>query len=503
MALSSVKKCFSESLYPTTIQTGLGIITRLGWNPLLFLLGIGMALGLFYYGINVPFALRLRGDAYQYMNIARQFTSLSDALYYMGPRTPGFPLFEYLFLYWDGGDALSIMNHICVSLLILHELTSLWICFVCVKLKLLKKNSIYVGALFLMLAAYPALIMHTTIPLTDVFGMDLLLVAFSMFVWTENAAKCRSFYFFIFLGIIAGGLLGYAILVRPAYGVGVLGFLVSFMLASMMNCMWSAFSEGRQSLIMGVTTILFLAAVILPVTYHCKAQYSTLCLEDPKGFPLLDSVNAGLIGAQTIWNYYPVMIPAAVPVFPDPFMVHHFHDRCHIKSLVGGLGDKDSSLLGCFYHAPGLTVVFFTKKIIGLFDVFRMTPYTEKITPVWYLWMSGLFSCCAFVGFWVLLIYGVKRAGQFIIKGGPVSPCLSAIWFFCIIQVSLHVILHVEERYAFPWIPFCLMALLFKIKDSQEKKYLWITQWLWLILGIVTMLIYIIQILIWDRNILF
>jgi len=467
-------------------------------NICLILTSLGIALGLFYYGINLPLQFRMRGDAYTYLMIAQHFTSFSEALNYMGDRTLGFPLFDYLFVYLDSNrSSLSQINHICWTLFIMHELISLWICFICVKCRLFKISSIYFGLLFLMLAAYPAIVMHATTPLTDVLGMDLLLIGFSIFAWaTHTVNSDRVSFALIFLGLISGFCLGYAILVRPAYWLGIVGFLTVYILMTGVNRLVFHLN-GRRSMVMCIVTILTLAAVLLPVIDHCKARYHTLCLQDPRTFNYLEHMKVGLGSARTPWNY--ASSPSGVvPSYPDAFLVKHFHDRCPVTSVFGSLNSNNSNLLSCMYNAPHLAVVYFIKKVTGLFDTFRMTPYTELVTPTWYLWVARFFSSVAFVGFWILLWEGIKGIYQLAVYRKPVSILKAAVWSFCIIQVSVHSILHVEERFALAWIPFCIIAFFLKIKAIQEKSYSSKLRWMWFIFGALLMLGYFIQVSIWD-----
>lgn len=464
------------------------------WNVVLIIFAISIAICLFNYGIHIPFEFRLRGDAFGYMDIARQFASFHDALSYVDLRSPGFPLFDYIFLYLDTNSSmLARMNHISLTLLIIHELTSLCICFVCIKLKLLKSSSIYLGFLFLILAAYPAMVMHTTTPLTDTFGMDLLLIGFSLFAWV---IKRQALVPLIFLGLLSGVLLGYAILVRPAYWIGVVGFLAIYMFITGVNYFLSQRQDVRSSVIMGMMSILALAAVTLPVMDHCKTKYHTICLQQPATFDSLSSVSAGLSSARTVWSY----TGEGTPFYPESFLVKHFQHRCPITSITGSLTTDNTNLVSCMYHAPHLTVIYFAKKITGLFDTFRLTPYTELLTPTWYIWLARAFSSIAFAGFWILLWDGCKATYQLVIYRRPVSPLIAAIWIFCIIQVAVHSILHVEERYAFPWLPFCIIAFLLKIKTILDDRYPAGSRKMWLIFITLSILGYFIQVLVWDSG---
>lgn len=470
---------------------GLHKLSAMGLNPLLFLFGFCLAFALFSYGSDLPLSFRVRGDAAEYLNIAFHFRSFHDALHYIGARTPGFPLFDYLFFYFDNASSVvAKVNHICLTLFLFHQLTSLWIVFVSVKLNCFTRKSIEIGILFILLAAYPAIVMHTTTPLSDVFGMDLLLLAFSLFAPIQGDIQSRLFSHTL-QGIIAGGLLGYAVLVRPAYMTGVFGFLATLMLFTGL--------KQRKMFTILIPAIVTMTVILFPIVKDCSTHFGRFCIENPSTFDIFGSINAGLGGAQTIWNYLPVPFP----VYPDSFLSDHFHDRCYVTALIGNVNDT-SNLFACFYQEPLYSLLFFVKKVIGLFDTFRLTPYTESITPSWYLWVSRFFSSIAFVGFWIFLVDGCRCMIRFFRKRDTqISPLVAALWFFCITQAAMHSILHVEERFAFPLIPFCLMAVLLKLKNIREKRDTSATRWCWIVFSFMMLVLYLGQVLLWDHQQIF
>lgn len=464
------------------------------WNFFLLSIGIWIAIGLFYYGINVPFIYRVRGDAAEYLNIANQFTSFGDAFHYVGARTLGLPLFDFLFLYLDtNSDIVSKVNHICLALFIIHELTVFLVCFSCVRCRLFTSSSVYFYVLFFLLATYPAMVMHTTTPLTDVLGMDLLLIGFSLFAWV--AAFEMPWAGVVLSGVIGGAILSYAILVRPAYWIGVVGFLMIYLLMTGVNRWLARHANSRQLVILSLVISLTIVAIVFPVMDNCKARYQTLCIQNPYTFNSIESVKAGLTSARTVWNHSPT------PFYPDDFLVKHFQNRCPVTSVIGHLNRDNSNLLSCLFYSPGLAGVYFIKKLTGLFDTFRMTPYTETVTPEWYCWLSRAFSSVALVGFWILLWEGLKGGYQLIVHRRPISSLMTAAWFFCMIQVSVQSILHVEERYALPWIPFCIIAFVLKIQEIQDTTYPAKLRWLWVSFIILIILGYFIQVLVWDYGI--
>ena len=470
------------------------------WNVLLVLMAMGASIALFLYGIHVPFHLRVRGDAAEYLSIASQFGSLSDALHYIGARTPGFPLFDYLFIHQGASEPLEIgVNRICWALFFIHEGTVVFLCWICSKLNLFPQHSIYYGLLFLLLAVYPAFVMHTTSPLTDTFGMDLLLIVFSLFAWSECGAF-KNNVTFIILGVVSGVLLGYAVLVRPAYWVAATGFLLVYAVMACMNRkLCKEFNVYSRFIVVTSATMVF-CALIWPVLFSCKAHYGSLCLENPGTFPLLRHVKDGLVGARVLWNLYPTPL-SIIPVVPDPFMVKFFYFRCPLVSIIG---TNEQSLLGCLAQHPFHTVIFLLKKLIGFFDAFRITPYTELVTPAWYVWVSRAFSSLAFVGFVIALSQGVRSGWRLLVHRQPASTPFTAAWFFCIILLATHTLLHVEERFILPCIPLCFIGLLLKAQELSGKGVSThpCHRWIWCLFSMMLIILFFTQVLDWDSRVI-
>ncbi len=454
-------------------------------NSLLILISLMIACCLFYYGITIPYVFRLRGDAWEYMSIAQQFSSWADAIQYTGARSIGFPLFNYLFLHYPFPNHLSTINAICASLFVIHELVVFSTCMCCVKLKLYSKQSIYFGLIFFVLASYPLIVMHTTTPLTDVLGMDLLLAGFSIFAWVNKESTHQWSW-----GFISGLLLSYAILVRPAYWIGIVSFLACFILISSIN---QRSQKTSQPILMWLITTLTLIVVIFSVGEHGKTRYQTFCLQAPNTFNSIASINYGLSSAKTVWTH----APGVSDFYPETFLVKYMHERCPVQSVMGPINTNNANLLSCLITAPHLTAIYVIKKTIGLFNPFRMTPYTETQTPQWYVWLARIYSCIAFIGLWIILWESIKGLYQMIFHRKTMSPFIVAICVFCIMQLLVQVILHVEERYALPWIPFCVIAFFLKIKDIQDKKN---NQQLLMWSIIISLMVfgYFYQVLIWD-----
>ncbi|MGC1182994.1 hypothetical protein [Legionella sp.] len=461
------------------------------WHFILFLFAMGVAIAFFFYGSSIPYNFRVRGDANEYLRIASRFSSLKDALHYIA----GFPLVDFLFIhYGHTNSAITLVNRICWTLFLVHELTIGLLCWIFSKLKLFPKHSLYYMVLFFLLAAYPALVMHTTTPLTDTFGMDLLLLVFIAFALIECGTINR-FFMIVLSGLIGGLLLGYAVLVRPVYLVAAISFLIAYFLIMLMNRHTSSeCTFSNRFLFVTVVTIAF-STLLLTIQFNCQSQNSSLCQEHTKVFHLINDIQDGLVGSRVLWNLQVPSPSTGVPVLPDPFMIKYFYSRCSIVSVVG---ISEQSLVGCLLHNPFASVVYLLKKSIGLFDAFRLTPYTESMTPSSYVVISRIFSSLTFVGFLLALFKGLYSGWRLIFYRQTVSTLFASAWIFCLTFFSIHVLLHIEERYIFPCIPLCLTVLLLQIHYLTNASISTRQRWGHCILAALLSSLFFMQILNWD-----
>lgn len=437
------------------------------WHLILIIFALCLATALFLYGIQLSLNVRLRGDAAQYLNIAQHFNSFHDALFYTGTRTLGMPFFDYMMLRLNSGNSTVVLiNHISWVLFTLHQLSIAFLCWALWKGQLFSNRPLFYSVLFFLLAAYPALIMYTTTPLSDVLCVDILLIVFSLFI-RSNHGQFRHRLIYVTLGITSGFLLGAAILVRESYLIASLGFLISYPIMLFINHKTSQSQHTRNQVIMLTSSALVVCCLIAAAFMHGKTAFGTYALRAPMPEAQLTSWNDALVGVRTAWNL-PASSLSIIRITPDPFMLKFFHSRCEISSV---LGTTRESLLGCFMYNPFATLILMVKKCIGFFDTFQMTPFTEFLTPVWYLWLSRTFASLAFVGFWIALYQGVRAGWSLMIHRQAISSILTAAWVFCILLFMTHFVFHIEERYLFLCIPFAIITLLLKIQALSTTQH--------------------------------
>ena len=467
------------------------------------LLAIGVAsiigLVLFTTGLHYPPEARVRGDAYHYLLIASQLGSVESLFTYAGDRTIGLPFFEYVIKKFLGDhgeiNMLQWVDAICLTLFLTHIVTAWFFSTWARKTNLLKSNNA-VLLLFVFLATFPALIGHTTSPLSDTLAIDLLLCGV---VSAEAALSKNKIYGALLFSAAAGLFFGFSMLVRP-------GSAIALAIASAFALLIAALT-GRRTTIVICTSILACIALIAPSAYHCEQKYGKWCQQNPSTFNAVASAQAGLKGARTVWNKGGINpAPEGVPTLPDSIMFNNYYHRCHLSSIVG-LGD--TSLTGCLLARPLALPAYVVKKWIGLFDHFRFTPYLEDHTPTWLLWLSRAYDSIAWAGLalaFVILIKVARRPARHHLKNFLISNITPVVLgVYSVVMLAQHTILHTEDRYGFPLIPLC--TVIFFNYGEAAVLQLRLGRWPMLasaaIVCLVAVTIFITQIVSWDQTVFY
>jgi hypothetical protein len=446
-----------------------------------FLLPLAGSVALFVYGINVPFDFRVRGDAYQYLMIAKGFGSLTEAFFHIGERSNGFPFFEYL-LRLNDLQSWSVL--IATVLFAFHLLASFWLCQKTVEKGWIVRNSFWHWLLGSLLLTYPALVLYTTTPVTDTFGTDLVIMAFCCL-----DAKGRRW-----MPIVGGITLAYAVTVRPAYELGsavaLAAYGVTILARRNRAKKKTGFWRSLAPVAPGLAALLFLA----PTLVLCYSQFGVISVQDPATFAPVRHAQMGLKGGRLLWFRPELATGDEFPVLADPFLQRHFYDPCKLDSI---LGFNDSSLSGCLGARPFSSVVYLGKKWIGLFDQFQLQPYAENLTPSWYTWLSRVFAALALWGQFVFLGFGLSWGLSWFRKTAVApDPTLTAVFVFCAVTTFAHLLLHVENRFSLVWIPYSLAALVWGLSHLRSASPL--KRAAFLAAGLSCVALYFVQVLAWD-----
>lgn len=422
-----------------------------------WLVGVAGALVLFRVGLQFPLPLRLRGDAGQYVLIAASFDGVASALSYIGERTPGMPLFLWLFRprQFDWALLQGWMAIICGALLLTHLVASVG------AVRLANRHGLVRTpggrrAFFILLAAFPALIGHTTVPLTDTLAVDLSIAVFLGWSYAERSCGWRS----IVWAAGAGAVAAYVCLVRPAY-------LIPMAAATAIWCALGWWRERR-----GLMALAAVAALCLPlgsVALRCEARYGTACLQDPGVFPAARHAQMGLRGGRLLWSG-PQPANGEFPVLPDPILVEAYYRRCTLTHIVGV---DASSLTGCLLGRPHVIPIYLFKKWVALFDHFRFQPYTEFVTPPWLRRLSRTFDAVAWTGFVAILGVAATRARRW--RDLAAQPVLAACLGFLALMLAQHTILHPEDRFGLVFVPATLGAVVAVVEalPAMSRSHRW------------------------------
>jgi hypothetical protein len=455
-----------------------------------------IALLLFAFGLSYPAALRVRGDAYTYLKIAGQFPDFSAVLAFAGDRTVGLPLFEFLIdkiVSVFTLDMLVWVNAIGIALLVTHIATA-WLFSRWARSTNLVQTENMALAMFAFFATYPALIGHTTSPLTDTLAIDLVICAIAAM---QAALTAGNAYSVLLLAELSAFFFGFSILVRPGNQLAVAAVLIAGITLSI--------TFYRKTAII-CAAALGCAIVLAPYYYNCTQKYGSVCLQSPETYNAVASAQAGLRGARTLWQKGN-SVPGQIPTLPDDVMSANYYQRCQLKTIVG---TDSSSLTGCLITRPLALPAYVVKKWIGLFDHFRFTPYLEEATPFWLRWLSRAYDSLAWMGlalFFLMLFQATKRAYRPEIREKlthTITPVLLVV--YSAVMLAQHTMLHVEDRYGFPVIPLCVVTLAIygeksiRIFRTQGYQKLLLPLALYCI---VAATIFIAQIITWDNAVFY
>ena len=465
-----------------------GIKKLIAWSIVL-----PVASMLFAYGLGYPSEIRLLGDANDYLAIADGIYSFSEVLSYAGDRTIGLPALEYLIwkvviLFKPADEVQAWANAICGVLFAFH-IAIAWFFSQWARSGGLIRGENASLFLFGFLGTYPALIGHTTTPLTDTFSLDLVVCALMVL---HAAFEREVWYKVLGLAGAAAALLAFSILVRPGNILGAGGMFAAGIALGFLRLRRTAFLICAAAL---AGTLL-----LAPYYYNCKRAYGVLCLQSPENVNFLASAQGGLRGARTLWSKESV-VPGQIPVLPDGVMYGGYYQRCQLTAFVGL---DETSLTGCLINRPLLLPVYVVKKWIGLFDHFRFTPYLENDTPFWLRWLSRGYDALAWLGLAAFFLASFRAAMQLGRAGakewlaGAYAPILLSV--YPAVLLVQHTALHIEERYGFPLIPLCAVMLVkYGEKIGVYRSLSGTKQLLLAMYFIAVLAVFITQVISWDN----
>ncbi|MFZ2307997.1 MAG: hypothetical protein WAW34_11775 [Rhodoferax sp.] len=424
---------------------------------------------LFLFGIDFPLNLRVRGDAYGYLEIASRLSDFTSIYQYSGDRAIGFPLIEFLIhgvisWFFSSVNLTQWVNAICVVLYTVH-MTASWLFSKWMKSTLVIKSEYSGYFMFFFLATYPAMVGYTTTPLSDTLAIDFMLLALVFF---DSALNNERRYGWFTLSISAAVFLGFSILVRPAL---ILGLAIALTV-----CGGISICVGTRRIQVTIGTIIVASILILaPYLANCKSTYGSYCLQSPKTFDANLSIQEGLRGARISWSKI-AKETEKLPMIDDSLMYNSYYKECNIEGLFGL---QRLSLTGCLLARPLSAPPFVVKKWIGLFDHFRFTPYLENLTPPWLRLLSRVYGAFAWLGlslsFLIFLKFKETAAKSNLQMLLTQNISLVLLASCSIVLLAQHTVLHTEDRYGFPIVPICAALAIAQLEHflALYRKYGW------------------------------
>jgi hypothetical protein len=453
-----------------------------------------IALGLFSIGTSYPLDVRVRGDALGYLKIADSFSDFASAFGYVGERTAGLPILEYavhqaLSVFSPTVYLLAWINVIGLVMLATHVLAS-WLFSAWAQGTGLIASKTCGYLLFVYLATFPALVGHTTSPLSDTLSLDLILLGL---VSLGSALNAKCLHTCLQFSGLAAACLGFSVLVRPA---SLIGLGIALLVCGVISLWGPRFGRITLGAVL-LGCLVFLA----PGALNCTEKYGSVCLQSPKTFNANLSMQDGLRGARLMWSQNNEF-PGTLPIVKDETMFNHYFRLCQIDSTIGF---GDTSLTGCLMAKPLTLPAFVAKKWIGLFDYFRFTPYLENLTPAWLRNLSRVYGALAWLGLSLCFVTLLKlrhngvRARSPQQAGGNMGLVFLAV--YSLVMLAQHTALHTEERYGFPLIPLCAAVLFGHCERTIERYRSGERRSLMplLLFCCLSLLLFAVQVVTWDR----
>jgi hypothetical protein len=446
-----------------------------------FALGALVATALFAYAFACPFSRRIQGDSLEYIKIAGDFTSISKAVSYTGDRTYGYPLFLHLVRQAAAPpDLAAWMADIAIAQFCLHLAASVFFYSAFLK-PLFKKAGLpqtTAAASAAMVMCYPALVTYTTLPLTDTFCTDLLMIAAGLGSIARHQLPGKT----VSLHILCGLILGYSVMVRPSFWPAVLAACVAAFIHALLQM-----KKERICLLKAASLATGIAAVIVPALRNGQAAYGTPALQNPEFTRecTISCMRSGLYSVRVFWSFTR-RSKEPLPGIRDPYLARCYQENQQsVQSLAG--------LLGHLFTKPAAVPVYIVKKTIALFDEPHVQPYYAEETPEWFSSIQRVFETMAFCGLVALLI-----TFTLILLGKHDQPWIGPMWsMLAIFLLMTHGVVQVEGRYGFPVIPLCLTSLFLGYAQARRHGPYYLLGWSFIL--IIAAAVFLLQVTSWDR----
>jgi hypothetical protein len=378
--------------------------------------------------MSYPIEDRFLGDAVAYFRASMSIHDPLQALFQINPNFPNaFPsllaLVRWVLTLFGPITVNKFTTVVSVILFVIH-LTAVTYFLQTAFDWIRDKTSLAIWpAAKLLLYLYPALILYTTVALTDTLAADGLMLFCALGLRNKWLA--------------AGVALGACVWLRQTY-LPLAAVICVFALADAARN-WRRLQQSAAPLVAGV--VLIVAAPLL----NCAASFDAVCLADPRTVKTAadEGRRAGLVTARVRWSsVVPKESDGGTKLTPgvnDEFLMQNFGGPCQMASLA------------CFAMRPHLLPVLLFKKAVALHDNYHAQSYVADSTPAWYRHVSRLFGSVAFAGLFACLpIAWAFRKGN-----GWLPPVVALVpWML----VGTHSLFGIEPRYGLGSVAVCMVA---------------------------------------------
>lgn len=433
------------------------------YSYIVLMLAFCIAFIFYRYGLSFPEGSRIGTDAWDYFVIASGFNSIPHAMSYVGNRTYGFPLFLYIikiiFSPIDLNDWAVKASYVQFSI---HTLTILSFYYFFIK-KLFQKistnNKFFTAIIAGVIIVYPPLVIYTSLPLSDTFCADLIIVAAIFYFSLDTVKKTR---YIVILAFLCGLILGYAVLVRPSFWPPIMAFYFGILIELFANI-----KNWNKNLFKFIVVAFGTSILILPTMRNLWNQEHTIGIQKSAHFKNEKNITLhdGLAGVRIMWStFHPS--PKYHPGIYDPLLKKVYYDQCVINTV--------SDWSNCLLSKPLFIPIYFWKKTLSLFDAPNLQPYLTDFTPKWFTPIErifGMLSFCGFISFIIILM------NNFFFKKNEIRLLTWPIILFVISFILLHAIGHVEGRFVFAAIPFLITILFLGFMIAKKSNKTFLTIW--------------------------
>lgn len=444
------------NMIPTIKRAVLNFRKRLPSRTSLFFIIISIALGCLYFRYTRAIPPQFRGvywgDSMDYMGCSRG--GLWRAFQHSSLRLFGYPFFIAIFREMYPGEY-EFLNPMLSAQLVCHFLSVLILVWALTRTGVRASRTS-----FLLLIIHPGLIAMSTITMTDslttsIFNCVLAVILFLTYQPTRLLFKSFS------LGL----LLGLVISLRPSF-IPIAALTPLLVGLSVLLRQHSSSGNWRKSLQVSILCVMLCVLGIAPTYVHLRmncyrAHHEQCIIPSSATVGISETFNYAIEYSRYDIIFRPDGAPEAAPtrdrVFP--------FGSCTISKT-----NPAASLFACYIQNAASLPLYFSHRVVGLFDNRQINIYGGGRTPEWIFWTNRIYSVVGFLGFF----------GSFaLILRGLLDRQLKSYLLVPVLYILIQLNFHVESRYTFPVTPiFFVTGITFLMEPPFRGTWCKAVTWL-------------------------